>query len=60
MVGGELMFPICLASVSSAIPARRHQLIVEGIALHIAGLIEDGLRVPDAISYAELVTISAA
>jgi predicted RNase H-like HicB family nuclease len=37
-----------------------HQLIVEGIALHIAGLIEDGLPVPEAISYAELVTISAA
>ena len=37
-----------------------HQLIVEGIALHIAGLIEDGLPVPEPASYAELVTISAA
>jgi predicted RNase H-like HicB family nuclease len=37
-----------------------HQLIVEGIALHIAGLIEDGLPVPEAASYAELVTVPAA
>jgi predicted RNase H-like HicB family nuclease len=37
-----------------------HQLIVEGIALHIAGLIEDGLPVPEAITYAERVTVSAA
>jgi predicted RNase H-like HicB family nuclease len=37
-----------------------HELIIEGIALHIAGLIEDGLPVPEAASYAELVTISAA
>jgi len=32
-----------------------HQLIVEGIALHIAGLKEDGLPVPEPVSYAELV-----
>lgn len=37
-----------------------HQLIVEGIALHIAGLIEDGLPVPEPACYAELVTVSAA
>lgn len=37
-----------------------HKLIVEGIALHIAGLIEDGLPVPEPSSYAELVTVPAA
>lgn len=37
-----------------------HQLIVEGIALHIAGLIEDGLPVPEPTSYAGLVTVTAA
>ena len=37
-----------------------HQLIVDGIALHLAGLVEDGLPVPEPVSYAELVTIPAA
>jgi predicted RNase H-like HicB family nuclease len=37
-----------------------HQLIVEGIALHIAGLIEDGLPVPEPASFAELVPVPAA
>ena len=37
-----------------------HELIVEGIALHIAGLVEDGLPVPEAITYAERVAVSAA
>jgi len=37
-----------------------HQLIVEGITLHIAGLMEDGLPVPEPSSYAGLVTVSAA
>ena len=37
-----------------------HQLIVEGIALHIAGLIEDKLPVPEPASYAGLVTVPAA
>jgi predicted RNase H-like HicB family nuclease len=37
-----------------------HSLIVEGIAIHIAGLEEDGLPVPEAVSYAELVAIPAA
>jgi predicted RNase H-like HicB family nuclease len=34
-----------------------HQLIVEGIAIHIAGLIEDGLPVPEPSSFAGLVPI---
>jgi len=37
-----------------------HQLIAEGIALHIVGLVEDGLPVPEPSSYAGLVTVSAA
>jgi predicted RNase H-like HicB family nuclease len=37
-----------------------HQLILEGIVIHIAGLIEDGLPVPEPASYAELVTVPAA
>jgi predicted RNase H-like HicB family nuclease len=37
-----------------------HQLIVEGIALHIAALAEDGLPIPTPSSYAELVTVPAA
>jgi predicted RNase H-like HicB family nuclease len=37
-----------------------HQLISEGIAIHIAGLIEDGLPVPEPTSYAGLVAVSAA
>jgi len=37
-----------------------HQLIVDGIKLHIAGLEEDGLPIPEPASYAELVSVSAA
>jgi predicted RNase H-like HicB family nuclease len=37
-----------------------HQLIVEGIAIHIAGLIEDGQPVPEPASYAEIVTVPPA
>lgn len=37
-----------------------HTLIVEGIALHIAGLIEDGLPIPEPTSYAEIVAVPAA
>ena len=37
-----------------------HKLIVEGIALHIASLIEDGLPVPEPAPYVKLVSISAA
>jgi predicted RNase H-like HicB family nuclease len=37
-----------------------HQLILEGIVIHIAGLIEDGLPVPEPASYAELVAVPAA
>ncbi len=37
-----------------------HQLIVDGIALHIAGLKEDGLSVPEPASYAGLVQVTAA
>ena len=37
-----------------------HQLIVEGIAVHIAGLQEDGLPIPEPTSYAELVSVPAA
>jgi predicted RNase H-like HicB family nuclease len=36
-----------------------HRLIVEGIAIHIAGLIEDGLPVPEPVSFAELVPVLA-
>jgi predicted RNase H-like HicB family nuclease len=36
-----------------------HHLIVEGIAIHIAGLIEDGLPVPEPASFAELVPVPA-
>ena len=36
-----------------------HQLIVEGIRLHIAGLVEDGLPVPEPASFAELIPIPA-
>jgi predicted RNase H-like HicB family nuclease len=36
-----------------------HQLIAEGMALHIAGLIEDGLPVPEPASFAERVTVAA-
>ena len=34
-------------------------LIRDGIRIHIAGLIEDGLPVPDAISSAETVAVAA-
>jgi predicted RNase H-like HicB family nuclease len=37
-----------------------HQLITEGLAIHIAGLMEDGLPVPEPSSYAGLVAVSAA
>jgi predicted RNase H-like HicB family nuclease len=37
-----------------------HQLIVDGIKLHIAGLEEDGLPIPEPTSYAELVRVHAA
>ena len=37
-----------------------HQLIVDGIAVHLAGLMEDGLPVPEPASYAELVSVPAA
>jgi predicted RNase H-like HicB family nuclease len=37
-----------------------HQLISEGIAIHMASLIEDGLPVPEPSSYAGLVSVSAA
>jgi predicted RNase H-like HicB family nuclease len=37
-----------------------HQLIVDGIKLHLAGLEEDGLPIPEPVSYAELVAVSAA
>ncbi|HEY5055657.1 MAG TPA: type II toxin-antitoxin system HicB family antitoxin [Acidobacteriaceae bacterium] len=36
-----------------------HKLIVEGIAIHIAGLIEDGLPVPEPASFADRVAIPA-
>lgn len=36
-----------------------HRLIVDGIALHIAGLVEDGLPVPEPISFAESVPVPA-
>jgi predicted RNase H-like HicB family nuclease len=36
-----------------------HQLIVEGLSLHIEGLIEDGLPVPESASFAERVTVAA-
>jgi predicted RNase H-like HicB family nuclease len=34
-----------------------HQLIVEGISIHIAGLTEDGLPVPEPSSFAEIVSV---
>ncbi len=37
-----------------------HQLIVDGIALHIAGLKEDGVPVPEPASYAGRVQVTAA
>lgn len=37
-----------------------HRLIVEGIALHIEGLREDGLPVPQPVSFAERVSVRAA
>ena len=37
-----------------------HTLIVDGMALHVAGLVEDGLPVPEPASYAELVIVPAA
>ena len=37
-----------------------HRLIVDGMALHLAGLMEDGLPVPEPVSYAELVSVPAA
>jgi predicted RNase H-like HicB family nuclease len=37
-----------------------HQHIVDGIVLHIAGLKEDGLPVPEPASYAGLVQVTAA
>ena len=37
-----------------------HQLIVDGIALHISGLREDGLPIPEPVSYAELISVNAA
>ncbi|HXE09449.1 MAG TPA: type II toxin-antitoxin system HicB family antitoxin [Acidobacteriaceae bacterium] len=36
-----------------------HRLVVEGIAIHIAGLIEDGLPVPEPSSFAELISVCA-
>ncbi len=36
------------------------QLIRDGIAIHIAGLIEDGLPVPEPITQAERIAVSAA
>ena len=36
-----------------------HRLIVEGIAIHVAGLIEDGLPVPEPSSFAERVPVPA-
>ena len=35
-------------------------LIREGIAIHVAGLIEDSLPVPEPTSYAGLITVTAA
>ncbi len=35
-------------------------LIREGISLHIAGLIEDGLPIPEATTKAARITVSAA
>ena len=37
-----------------------HRLIVEGIRLHSAGLIEDGLPVPEPSSFAEVIPVPAA
>jgi predicted RNase H-like HicB family nuclease len=37
-----------------------HQLIVDGIKLHIAGLKEDGLPIPEPVSYAGSVQTEAA
>lgn len=36
-----------------------HRLIVDGIAIHIAGLVEDGLPVPEPASFAELIPVHA-
>jgi predicted RNase H-like HicB family nuclease len=35
------------------------QLIREGIALHIAGLREDGLPIPEPVTTAERITVAA-
>lgn len=35
------------------------QLISEGIAYHIEGLIEEGSPVPEPVSFAELVSVAA-
>jgi predicted RNase H-like HicB family nuclease len=37
-----------------------HQLIREGISIHIAGMIEDGFPVPEPSSFAELVSVPTA
>lgn len=36
------------------------QLIREGISLHIAGLVEDGLPIPEATTQAARIAVSAA
>ena len=36
-----------------------HKLIVEGIAIHIAGLIEGGLPVPEPASFADRIAVPA-
>ncbi len=36
------------------------KLIREGISLHIAGLVEDGLPIPEATTKAERIAVSAA
>ena len=35
------------------------QLITEGIAYHIEGLIEEGFPVPEPVSFAEVVSVAA-
>ena len=37
-----------------------HQLITDGIAYHIEGLIEEGLPVPEPVSFAGLIAVQAA